>query len=299
MLRRAQLWLILAALVPTVLATAVGIVQIVLGQGSVDLVLGILLLAFSTTAITGYVLASIFVSRGASLARVQNDFVSSVSHELRTPLTSIRLFLETLQGGKVTDPEQQRKCMEMINQEVMRLEGLVTRVIELSRIESGNRVFADEPLRLSDVAARALAAFHVATLSDPVQVETTLDSEAQVRGDESTLALAVTNLLINAWKYTPAHGKWIALTVVPVGDREIDIIVSDNGIGIPKNEQRRIFEQFERGQGAVDAHTSGSGLGLAIVRAIVHAHRGKVRVESREGRGSEFRITLKRWRAKQ
>ena len=92
-LQRAQMTLMLATLVPTVLMLALGIVMLAVGSGSVNLVSGLLLLAFCTTSLTGYILGSIFVSRGASLAKVQNDFLSSVSHELRTPLTSIRLFI--------------------------------------------------------------------------------------------------------------------------------------------------------------------------------------------------------------
>ncbi|MEM9493409.1 MAG: histidine kinase dimerization/phospho-acceptor domain-containing protein, partial [Myxococcota bacterium] len=136
-LRRAQLILMLAALVPTVLITALGIVLLAVGTSSVGITIGLLVVAFCTTSLTGYVLGSIFVSRGASIARVQNDFLSAVSHELRTPLTSIRLFMETLRDGRATDPADQRQCLLLLEQEVGRLEGLVERLIELSRMETG------------------------------------------------------------------------------------------------------------------------------------------------------------------
>ena len=295
LLRRAQVTLMLATLVPTVLMLAVGIVLIAAGSGSFNVVVGVLTLAFCTTSLTGYILGSIFVSRGASLARVQNDFVSTVSHELRTPLTSIRMFIDTLQADRVQDPAERRKCLDLLQQEVGRLEGLVNRIIELSRIETGRRAFELNHVRLADVGRDALAAFDASTLSDPTEVETELDESVYVVGDRPALGLAVTNLLINAWKYTDTDGRSITLKISGT-DREAELVVRDNGPGIPWDEQRLIFEHFERGREAIDRRKSGSGLGLAIVRAVMTAHRGRVEVKSRLGHGSEFRLRLRRER---
>ena len=108
-LRRAQLVLALAALVPTILMTALGIVLLIIGEGSATtLVAGVLVLTFCTSIITGYILGSIFVNKGATLARVQNDFVSAVSHELRTPVTSIRLLLESLKDNRLADDDRKQ-----------------------------------------------------------------------------------------------------------------------------------------------------------------------------------------------
>ncbi len=145
-LRRAQLVLILAVLVPTLLMLAVGIVMLAVGgSDATSIAAGVLVLTFCTTAITGYILGSIFVERGASMVRVQSDFLSSVSHELRTPLTSIRLFMESLRDSRLTAHDQQR-VIELLGTEVMRLETLVGRVIELSRLESGAHPFARAPI---------------------------------------------------------------------------------------------------------------------------------------------------------
>ena len=284
----------LATLVPTVLMLAVGIVLIAVGSGSFNVVTGVLTLAFCTTSLTGYILGSIFVSRGASLARVQNDFVSTVSHELRTPLTSIRMFIETLQADRVKADER-RKCLDLLQQEVGRLEVLVDRAIELSRIETGRRAFDQEPLLLADVARDAVAAFNASTLSEPTTIEVTLDESVRVTGDRSALGLAVTNLLLNAWKYTDPQNRSISLTVEGT-DREAELVVADNGPGIGRDEQRMIFERFERGRAAVERRQGGSGLGLAIVRAIMVAHRGRVELKSRLGHGAEFRLKLRRGR---
>lgn len=294
LLRRAQLTLMLATLIPTVLMISLAIVMLAVGSGDANVVTGVLFLSFCTTSLTGYILASIFVSRGASLARVQNDFVSSVSHELRTPLTSIRMFIETLRDERLTDPEEREKCLGLLQREVERLDGLVQRVIELSKIESGRHGFEREPVRIAEALTDALAAFDAATLQDPFVIAVDVDESLVVTGDRETLALAVTNVLLNAHKYTKGADRHIALSAKPSGKTNIEIVVQDNGPGIPRSEQRLIFEQFERGQGAIDARATGSGLGLAIVRAVVQAHKGKIEVQSKEGEGSQFRIRLKR-----
>lgn len=285
----------LATLIPTVMMTALGIVLLAVGSESLNLnlVAGVLLVAFCTTSLTGYILGSIFVSRGASLARVQNDFVSLVSHELRTPLTSIRMFIETLRDDRVQEPTQRKKCLDLLTQEVARLEGLVTRVIELSRIETGRRVFDRERVRLVEVIADAKATLDAVTIASPVKLRIEVDDQMEVVGDRSTLSLALANLLINAYKYS-SEPRQIEIRVRAFGDRDVEISVRDNGTGIPREEQERIFGQFERGQGALDHRTPGSGLGLAIVRAIVKVHRGKLELDSKPGRGSEFRIRLRR-----
>lgn len=292
---RAQLILMLAALVPTVLMTALGIVLLAIGSDTTSLlVTGILVLSFCATSITGYILGTIFVQRGASMARVQSDFLSSVSHELRTPLTSIRMFIETLRDDRLTDPEDERQCLALLEREVHRLDGLVERLIELSRMETGKHHFERRPVRLSDVVHDALAAFDAGTLQARSTVEVTVTPDLLVTGDRATLAQALVNLLTNAWKYTPADDKRIRLAVHALGRRHVEIAVADNGIGIPREERRHIFEKFERGKLAIERRTGGVGLGLATVRAIVRAHKGRIEVRSHPGSGSEFRIRLRR-----
>jgi len=288
----------MATLVPTILMTALGVVLLVAGSGSVNLnlVAGVLLLAFCTTSLTGYILGSIFVSRGASLARVQNDFVNSVSHELRTPLTSIRMFIETLKDDRVRGAAEREQVLEVLFREVQRLEGLVDRVIELSRFETSGRSLERGPVAVCDIVDEALQAYDAASLQSPTEVEVDLDPDLYVRGDRTALSLAVSNLLVNASKYTPADGRRIWLAARRVHRKRVEITVRDNGPGIPRVERQRVFDEFERGQGAIDARKEGSGLGLAIVRAIVEAHRGRVELRTRAGRGSEFRIRLREGR---
>ena len=294
-LRWAQLILMLATLVPTVLMTALAIALLAFGSDSVGLlVTGILVLSFCATSITGYILGTIFVQRGASMARVQSDFLSSVSHELRTPLTSIRMFIETLRDDRLTDPEDKHQCLALLQREVHRLDGLVERLIELSRMETGKHNFERTLVRLDDVVHDALAAFDAGTLPSRIPIDVALHPELHVVGDRATLAQALLNLLNNAWKYTALNDKQIRMSVQPHGKRYVEITVADNGIGIPRGEHKLIFGRFERGKLAIERRTDGVGLGLAAVRAIVRAHQGRIEVRSRPGNGSEFRIRLRR-----
>jgi len=294
LLRRAQLVLMLATLVPTVLMTALGIVLLATGSRSVSIVAGVLVLAFCTSSVTGYILGSIFVSKGASLARLQHDYLSTVSHELNTPLTSIRMFIDTLQEEEKLTAEEKQKCLALLNQETDRMAGLVARLQELARIETGRHAFARDRLPVSAIVDDAMKAFTTATLPGHVDIDVNVDDGLFVVGDRTALARVLSNLLTNAWKYTSDDDRNISLLARNHGSRFVEISVVDNGAGIPRTEQQQIFQKFERGEQALQSGAPGQGLGLAIVRAIVRAHKGKVEVQSKPGRGSQFRILLRR-----
>jgi two-component system phosphate regulon sensor histidine kinase PhoR len=290
-LRRAQLVLMLATLLPTIAMTAVGLLLLILGSSTTTLISGVLVLTFCTSVITGYTLGSIFVGKGASLVRVQNDFVSSVSHELRTPLTSIRLLIESLRDGRleVGDREQ---VLGLLARETDRLDALVERVLELSRLQSSH-VFRREAIDVASLVDESIAAFDALTLTRPTKIERTVEPGLMVTGDRPTLVRALANLLTNAWKYT-GEDKQIQIEARSSG-RWIELIVRDNGVGIDRGELRAIFEQFRRGRAAHEGGATGIGLGLSFVRAIVRGHRGKIDVLSEPGR-TELRIRLKRRR---
>jgi two-component system, OmpR family, phosphate regulon sensor histidine kinase PhoR len=289
-LRRAQLVLLLAVLLPTIIMIAVGIVMVATSPSLTTLALGILILTGCATGLTGYILVSVFVGKGASLARVQNDFVSSVSHELRTPITSIRLLLEALQTDRLP-PDEKAKVLGLLSQETQRLETLVTRVLELSNIESGGKMMARTPISVESLCQESISAFDAATISNPVPIELKLQPGLVISGDRSTLVRALMNLLVNAWKYSGDEKK-----IVIAAQREgrwIELCVRDNGIGIDRGEQRIIFEQFVRGKAAEKGGAPGVGLGLAFVRAIARAHRGKIDARPLADGGTEFRLRLR------
>jgi two-component system phosphate regulon sensor histidine kinase PhoR len=296
-LLRARLIFMLASLVPTVLMTAIGIILVASGQSrSLTVVTGILVLAFCGTALTGYLFGTYFVTRGANLAKVQNEFLSSVSHELRTPLTSILMFIDTLREDRVTSPEERRRCLTIVHQELTRLDGLVGNLIQLSKIGSRRAALERSPIRVADVVEDALTAFEATRLGTDAEVRTTLEPELTVYGNRAALAQAVGNLLSNALKFTPSSQKKIDVRA-EADPEAVSISVSDNGLGVPRPERKAIFETFERGSAAALGGSPGSGLGLAIVRAVVEAHRGKIEVHSEPGQGATFRIVLPRYRA--
>lgn len=294
LLRRAQLVLMLATLVPTVLMTALGIILLATGSRSVAIVAGVLITAFCASSVTGYILGSIFVSKGASLARLQHDYLSTVSHELNTPLTSIRMFIDTLRAEGELSDEERDKCLSLLHQETGRMAALVARLQDLARIETGQHAFDRVPVETEELVADALAAFNAATLPSHVAIDVDIEPSLVVVGDRDALARVIINLLTNAWKYTDEADRQISLTVCGFNKKYIAISVLDNGVGIPRTEQKQIFQKFERGKHALQSGARGTGLGLAIVRAIVRAHKGKVELHSRAGRGSEFRILLRR-----
>ena len=291
-LRRAQLIFMLAVLIPTILTTLIAIMLLVLG-GSYPVVAGILVLTLCTTGITGYILGTIFVGKGASLVRVQNDFLSSVSHELRTPLTSMRLFMESLRAGKL-DEREEAQVVTLLGGEIDRLEVLVNKLIELSRMESGRHAFARERVDVRAMVEEAVASFDATTLARPTPVEIAVEPGLEMMGDRATLVRAIVNLLVNAWKYSD-DDKHIAVVARGAG-RHVEITVRDNGIGIAPREHRDIFEEFHRAPEAIDRGAPGVGLGLAFVRAIARGHKGKVLVASRPGAGSAFTLKLRRGR---
>lgn len=288
-LRRAQLVLVLATLLPTIAMTAVGLLLLILGSSATTLISGALVLTLCTTMITGYILGSILVGKGASLVRVQNDFVSSVSHELRTPLTSIRLLIESLRNGRL-EADDRSQVLSLLARETDRLDVLVERVLELSRLQSSH-VYRREPVDVASLVDESIAAFDALTLTRPTPIARTLEPGLVVTGDRPTLVRALVNLLTNAWKYT-GDDKQIEIEARSSG-RWIELIVRDNGVGIDRTEQRAIFEQFQRGRAADEGGATGMGLGLSFVHAIVRGHRGKIDVTSAPGR-TELRIRLKR-----
>src|ERR1041385_676798 len=291
-LRRAQVILLLAVLMPTIMMAAVGIVLLATASGSVPTIVSVvLLLTFGTSGITGYILGSLFVSKGAALVRIQNDFVSSVSHELRTPLTSIHLLIESLRDGRLAAADRSQ-VLSLLARETERLEVLVGRVLELSRLQS-SYAHARDPLDLAAVIDEAIAAFDAITLTRPTAITRRIEPGLVIMGDRPTLVRALVNLLTNAWRYT-GDDKQIALTAGE-NRRWIEIAVQDNGVGIDPAERSKIFEQFQRGRAADTSGAAGVGLGLSFVSAIVRGHRGRLDFESRPGE-TTFRIRLKRRR---
>jgi signal transduction histidine kinase len=251
----------------------------------------VLLVIFYLTLALGGVFTARALYREAQLSHLKTDFVSLVSHELRTPLTSIRMFIETLLLGRITDPQQTREVLGVLAKETERLSELIERVLDWSRIESGRKWYERAPVPVADLVNASLAAFRAQTLDAKVTLRTEVPADLpRVEVDPDAIAGAVLNLLQNAFKYT-GDDKQIAVRARHE-HRAVVIEVEDNGVGIPPRDRKRIFERFYRVDNLLTRKTAGSGLGLAIARRIVEAHGGRIQVRSEIGKGSCFSIHL-------
>lgn len=283
-----QVWLVI---LPTSALLAVGILMLVFWRERLNVLFGILVTALVACLITGTVLGLVLLRREAAVSRLQLDFVSKVSHELRTPLTSIRMFAEMLRTGSSTDPEETKVCLETLEREAVRLGERIERLLDWGRMESGRRVYERHPTAAAEIVERTLQAFSAATVGKPGRVEVQLEPDLPlINVDREAIVDALMNLLYNAHKYSGGN-KPITLTVAMRG-RTVHFAVTDEGIGIPRKEHRRIFEKFYRADDRLSRSVEGSGLGLAIVRHVVKGHNGRVEVQSEPGRGSTFTIIL-------
>lgn len=222
---------------------------------------------------------------------VRRDFVANASHELRTPLTAIRGFAETLLDGALTDERTAKRFVGNIVENAKRLQSLVDDLLELSRAESPDSAVELVEVDVAHVAALVLQGVEGRAADKRQQL--VLEGAGEVilaQGDSRALDQVLLNLVDNAIKYTPEGGR-ITVRIAQRGE-EVVIEVADNGPGIPRAHQDRIFERFYRVDKGRSRAQGGTGLGLAIVRHLVQRMKGRISVESQVGEGSTFRVTL-------
>jgi two-component system sensor histidine kinase ChvG len=210
------------------------------------------------------------------------EFAADVAHEFKSPLTSIRGAAELLESGAADDPEARARFLRNIELDTERLDRLVSRLLQLSRLET-----SAEPMSTVDLdAVLHRSVERIATDAQPVELRWDARSRL-VRGRATDLEVAFLNVLDNAIRFSPPT---VPVTVTATGGAEAPIVVSvrDRGPGVPEAVRHRVFDRFF----TTDAERSGTGLGLAIVKTVLHAHGGSVVLEPTEGEGAEVRMTL-------
>jgi signal transduction histidine kinase len=257
-------------------------------------------LALTKTALIGFIdlmfLAGLYlvfvnVRRELHLSRLKSDFVANVSHELKTPLALIRLFAETLELRRVPTEEKAQQYYRVINKESQRLTQLINNILDFSRIEAGRKEYRFVPTDVAEVVRDVVESYRFPIEQQGFELKVTIAEDLpEVVLDPEALSQALLNLANNAIKYS-GDEKFLGLDVRREGEG-IVISVTDHGVGIPRAEQKKIFEKFYRVENTLVHTTKGSGLGLALVQHITEAHGGSVELESEPGQGSTFRLLL-------
>ena len=231
------------------------------------------------------------VLREAQVGRLQGDFVSAVSHEFRSPLTALRQLTELLAQGRIQDESRRRVYFDVLAKETSRLHRLVEDLLDFGRMDAGRRRYQFETIDLSRLVEDAISEYHREADANGHRIEFAAHSgRLTVDADHEALNRVIRNLLENAVKYSPdAVIVWVETT----RDGHTALLrVRDEGIGVPPEEQSRIFEKFVRGEAAKRACIQGTGIGLSMVKEIVGAHHGRVTLQSDVGRGSTFIVQL-------
>lgn len=231
--------------------------------------------------------------------RMRRDFATNVSHELKTPLAGLSLLAETLAHAITEDPTEAQRFVERLASEIERLKILTTDLLTLSRLEEpeegGHAGF--RPVDVASLATEVATEIEPLAAAKQHTLTTRLPAQAVVMGDEVSLRTLIRNLLDNAVRYTDPGGHIelaVSLETSPDGTDWVVLTVTDDGVGIPRAEQERIFERFYRVDKARSRETGGTGLGLSIVRHVTESHGGRVEVESTVGVGSTFTVRLPR-----
>lgn len=236
------------------------------------------------------------VTHEVEVDRLKSEFVATVSHELRTPMTSIRGYVDILlMGAAGALNENQTHFLQIVKNNTERLNILVNDLLDISRIESGRVTLALQPVNLRDVAENVLAEALRRSQEEKKPIAFALDAAQDlphVYVDAERIRQVIGNLIDNAYRYTPKNGQ-VTVRVHALNENHVQVDVQDTGIGIPLQDQERIFDRFFRGEDPLVLATPGTGLGLAIVKQLVEMHNGRIWIESEgSGKGSTFSFTL-------
>jgi len=255
-----------------------------------DLDLSIAAAPIESNGVVGAVLVIRDITALQELDRKKDEFLSVASHELRTPLTTIKGYTQLLtQSGEDLPTADRTTYLSAVLSEIDRMMGLITELLDVSRIETNRLQIEPQPVRWLEFLQRRATAFRVQNPGRKISFEAQV-SETMMMVDPDRIRQVVDNLLSNAIKYSSETSEIAIRTAIEDGQMLTSVI--DHGIGIPHDEIPRLFERFHRARNVSSRYYGGLGLGLYIARAIVEAHRGSIGVISEEGEGATFTIRL-------
>jgi signal transduction histidine kinase len=226
------------------------------------------------------------------LNKAKSDFVSAVSHELRTPLTSIKGYASILMTGKLGEvPQAQKERLEKIDKHSNNLTHLINNLLDIARIESGRVQMEIKETSIKEVLNSAIDIITPQVKEKSISLKLSNRSKNdKIMADPTQLERVFLNLLSNAVKFTPEKGRISIL--IEDKDKLIEFSVEDSGIGIPKQDLDKVFEEFFRSDNAQSQGIKGTGLGLSLIKQIIEAHKGRIWAESDLGKGTKFTFTL-------
>ena len=223
------------------------------------------------------------------LDETRRDFVANISHELKTPVGAIGLLSEAILDN-TNDPELVQKFSENILKESKRLSALVKDIIQLSRIQASETALNAEVIDPDPVLREAIDRNSFKAERRKVKIDYEGVEGLRIIGDEEMLAVAFKNIIENAIVYSPESARVVVTLEKNGSNAEIKVV--DNGVGISKEDQKRIFERFYRTDPARSRQTGGTGLGLSIVKHVINSHLGEIKLSSKLGIGSTFTLRL-------
>lgn len=229
-------------------------------------------------------------SENVRMEAARRDFVANVSHELKTPVGGMSLLAEALLQDP-QDPDMVEYFGNKLVKESHRMAEMISELISLSKLQGAEALPEMSPIKVDDIIDAAMARNQVAADNAEIQLTRSARTGIEVMADQSMLVMAVSNLISNAVHYSP-KGQPVSISQKIVRDSVVLIRVTDRGIGIAPENQKRVFERFFRVDKARSRQTGGTGLGLAIVKHVVANHNGNIKLWSRPGTGSTFTIEL-------
>lgn len=226
-----------------------------------------------------------------NLEQMRRGFIANVSHELRTPMTSIGGFVEGILDGTIPE-DRQKEYLEIVRNEITRLSKLVSDLLDLARMESGQSPVKFSVFDINELIRRTIIRMENIITEKNLEVAVNFESEALVYADPDSIERVLINLAHNGVKFTPRGG--IIGFGTRITDEKVIIYVEDTGSGIPEGEIDRIWDRFYKADASRSQSIPGTGLGLSIVKNILNEHKEKIWIESEEGKGTTFYFTLKR-----